>query len=88
MREMIEESFNLLDGRCDRISAKTTPDEPIVIWYGRHMSQTCGKLTIGDLNKLPLESLNTTIHISGTGVLDISKIFQVHVSEQEQENLV
>ena len=88
MREMIEESFNLLDGRCDRISAKTTPDEPIVMWHGRNMSQTCGKLTIGDLDKLTLESMNSSIHISGTGVLDISKIFQVHVSEKEQANLV
>ena len=85
---MIEESFNLLDGRCDRISAKTTSDKPVVMWHGRHMSQTCGKLTIGDLDKIPLESMNTTIHISGTGVLDISKMFQVHVSEREQANLL
>ena len=88
MSEMIEESFNLLDGRCDKISAKITPDEPIAMWHGRHMSQTCGKLTVADLNKMPLQSMNTSIHISASGVLDKSKVFQVHVSAQEQTNLL
>ena len=59
MREMIEESFNLLDGICDKNVAKTTLDEPIMMWHGRHISQTCGKVTIGDLDKMPLESMNS-----------------------------
>ena len=88
MSEMIEESFNLLDGICDKNVAKTTPDEPIAVWHGQRMSQTCGKLTIGDLEKMPLESMNSSIHISASGILDTSKVFQVHVSEQEQTVLV
>ena len=88
MREMIEESFNLLDGRCDQNAAKSTSDEPIAMWHGRHMSQTCGKLTIGDLDKMRLESMNSSIHISASRILDTSKVFQVHVSKQEQTNLI
>ena len=86
MREMIEESFNLLDGICDKNVAKTTPDEPIVMWHGQHMSQACGKVTIGDLDKIPFESMNTSIQVSASGLLNTSKVFQVHVSEQEQTN--
>ena len=86
MREMIEESVNLLDGICDKNVAKTTPDEPIAMWHGQHMSQTCGKVTIGDLDKIPFESMNTSIQISASGILDTSKVFQVHVSEQGQTN--
>ena len=86
MREIIEESFNLLDGLCHKNMAKTTPDEPIAMWHGHYMSQTCGKVTISDLDKMPLESMNSSNHISASGILDTSKVFQVHVTEQEQTN--